>query len=731
MFFSNREIPPGYHLIDNPKKLSWLANELSDVEEMGFDIETNHPTIKSKAKPEGFKEALTGISFSWNYKPQKVWTPGTAAYVPIRKADDAPFWGSRQDVALKIISEILDSDIDKTAQNGKFDVYKLCVLEDIRVKKFTFDIMLAHDLIDEARLVSSHALKSDFNKDGKIVKLGTSDAYLDTSASQYKDDMASELKFYDDKYKRYSKVPLKTLYPYGCGDSDYLLPLKYIFKQKLIDEGMLWIFDNLIMPLQHELTMAELHGVPLDIKMAECIQMDQERIMYDLNSIVHKACGVEFNIGSEKQLGTVLFETLGLKGQRNEHGAWKVDGDSLKRLDHPAIEPISKWKRAQKIRGSFAVPALREVEEITNDGRIGWVHPSYFIPTLTGRLTMGDPVLNALPRPENGGDIVKSMWCAASDYRFIFKDFSQIELREIAHFSQEPLWVDGFRAGHDMHSAMAQKIWHPDCEVSDIKKLHGASRSKAKGVNFGIAFGKTIWSLARDLGITTDEADILINRDYYGAAPVLKTWIDDMHQHAVDYGYVYNIFGRMRHLPDAQLEVPEGVYWPKKNIRPKCYRNGPRLTDVELEYDDMFRVYDDDLKLRVRQTGKEILMKCVECLCLKSCIVNGYVKYISGRFQKAMRQAVNAPIQGSAVDMASICMVWIGQELRNQGLDASVILHLHDELGIYCHHSCVEQVCKIMDYFMTDYLVKFTNFSVPIPVDTAICQRWSDKHDQE
>lgn len=729
MLFSNREIPSTYHLIDTPKKLSWLHKQLSNVSEYGFDIETNHPTTKSKKNkyPAGFVEKLGGISFSWNYTPSEKWKPGNAAYIPIINSDDSPYWKSRHSIVLEILDEILTNDADKVAQNGKFDVRKLCELEDIRVKNFNFDIMLAHVLLDEDRLISSHGLKSDFSSEGKIIKLGMSDAYLDTSASQFKDDMESDLKFYDPIYKRYTKVPLKILYPYGCSDSDYLLPLKHIFKKQLEQEGMLWIFENLMMPLSHELTLMELHGVPIDIDRAKSIKIDQEIIMDDVGRIINDICGKEINVGSSTQLGELLFIEMGLKGRKNEHGQWLTDADTLKDLDHPIIEHILKWKRAQKIHGSYAVAALDSIKEVTDGGKIGWIHTNHFMLTVTGRLTQSEPTLNALPRPENGGDIVKSMFFASDGYVFTFKDYSQIELREIAHFSGEPLWIEGFENGLDMHSAMAQKIWHPECKVEDIKKLHSDSRSNAKAVNFGIAFGKTIWSLARDLGITTEEADKLINVDYFGAAPYLKSWIDNMHQYAIDHGRVMDIFGRVRHLPDAQLVVPKSMRWPKKSFRPKCYREGPNLFDIDMTLSDLQFVTDEDLLIAIRQSGKNYYLKCANCGYFRSCIWNKEVKEINGKFQKAMRQSVNSPIQGSAVNMTSYALVLINKELRRQKLDASVVCHNHDEIGVYHHKSITEHVGNIMDYYMIDYMSKLTNFKVPLKVDTSVVERWNEK----
>jgi len=191
MFFSDIKIPHTYYLVDNPKKLGWLSQELMQASEFAFDIETNHPTWKKKKKlPDDFIHKVCGISFGWGRNEVQVpWQPGNAAYVPLRKSDDSCYWGERQSFVETELKQILESNIPKIAHNGKFDVRVLANLMEICVRNLVFDTMLAHALLDEDRLVCSHALKSDFGLDGKVIKLGCSDAYLQTEASLFKDDL--------------------------------------------------------------------------------------------------------------------------------------------------------------------------------------------------------------------------------------------------------------------------------------------------------------------------------------------------------------------------------------------------------------------------------------------------------------------------------------------------------------------------------------------------------------
>ncbi len=739
MLFGSTKVPASYCLVDSPRLLSWLVESLAGAQEFAYDIETNHPTGKRGGKsklPEGFVERVAGISFAWGRQGVTwPWTPGTAAYLPLIRQDDSPFWRDQQASVLTQVKTILESDTPKVAQYGKFDVFKLARLLDIRVKNFNFDVCLAHSLIDEERLKSSHALKSEVNSKGEVTKLGMADVYLMQGSSDQKDDLESALDHYDSVYRRYSKVPLNILYPYGCADSDYALSLKYVFLPLLEAEGLMWLFENITMKLQHELTLMELHGVPLDLERAKQVEVEQLAVQEQCKAEAYQIVGRTFDLGSPSQVGKLLFEDLGIAGGRRGKTSWTTDSDVLESIEHPVVSPILKFRRAQKIQGTYATAFLKEVDEVTNDGRVGWMHMTYYPDTVTGRLRGSDPSLLTLPRPENGGDIVKSMLAGGSDYRFIFKDYSQIEMRFLAHCSCEPVWIEGFRNGYDLHSAMAQRIWHPELSIDDVKKLYPQDRSNAKAVNFGIAYGESVWALAENLGISYDEADKLVNVDYFGAAPTLKAWIDTVQADAVRDGFVYNIWGRRRHLPDAQIPIPVGDPWPADEDRPGCYRQGPSIAVIGMSCQDLRALQPAQFSGCVQKIaavlGNSKYLACRNCNILRSCMINTEVKRVKGVVGGALRQAINSPIQGGAADMVNLALIMINQELRNQRLDAAMIVNIHDELCVYSHTSCVEVVCRIMDYYMCEYMEKLTQLRVPITTDMAVVYRWSEKHLKE
>jgi DNA polymerase I-like protein with 3'-5' exonuclease and polymerase domains len=729
MFFSQAKTPPTYFLIDSIKKVDWLRDELLKCSIMSADLESNWPTLRGVKVERDYPERICGVSFSWGRSAlERPWKPGTAAYIPLAKADDSDYWGDKQDYVLSVLREILESPVKKVFQNGKFDISKFFLLHDIRVQNFYADTLLMHALLDEDRATSSHALKSDFDNDGKIIKLGMGDAYLGEASSFFKEELASALTYYDPHLRRYSKVPIHILYPYGCADADLTLSLYYVFYPMLQEEGMEWIFHNISMPLSHSIMVLELNGMPLSIERAKQVAEEQAAIMVEAQQEVWKSIGYEFNVGSNEQLGKILFEDLKLPGEKGDHNKWKVDVDALSELEHPLIEPILKYRRAQKIGGTYAEAALDLVKEISEDGKIGYVHTTYFLDSLTGRLKSNNPNLCNLPRKENGGNIVKSMWVCPEDYVFIFKDFSQIELRLATHLSQEPLWLSDFRTGVDVHASTAKKIFKLPCEIEEVEKLYKEKRTAAKICNFGTLFGMSPFALSKKLKMDYNEAEKFINEDYFGTLTTLKSWIDSTEDFAKQNGYIMNMFGRRRHMPEAMQVIPKSLPWPSDSDKPNCYRKGPYPEYLGIDVEDMYALTDLKIKQLIKLRGhSNPFTHCLSCPYIHSCLVNRTVKHVKSKVAHSLRQARNLPVQGGATDIVSLCLIEITKALKENKVDAFTVLDIHDELIVMARTSEVERVCRIMDYYMTEWIVDFTNFSIPLEVSTAISKCWGDK----
>lgn len=730
MFFDELKVPRTYFLIDTPRKLSWLAQELAKTDYMAFDIENNHPTIRSKDRIMDYRKnaqiVITGLSFAWDRTGvESPWKTGKAAYIPLTRSDDSPFWGSRQDFVINVLKEILENDVPKAAQNGKFDVRELAQRLQIYVENFTFDTMLAHAILDEGNVESSHALKSTLDGSGNIVKMGMSDKYLAIGSSHFKKDLGDALTHYDPVYRRYSKVPLDILYPYGCADSDMTLSLMHVFAPRLEEANLRGIFDTIVMPLSKAITLLELHGCPLDIAKAKRIEEEQLAIQRELEPLIYAEAGREFLITSSEQVGHLLFEVMKFPGGVRNKKGWVVDSDVLKSLDHPIADLLLKHRRAAKIQSTYVTSSLDLVTETSQNGEIGWVHPNYWLDTATGRLRCQQPNLTNQPRAENGGDIVKSLWVCEEDHKILFKDYSQMELRCIAHASGEPSWIDGFNRGEDMHAAMAKLAFKLDCDVSEVGKLYKKERSNAKAINFGIAFGESIYSLSQALGISYEEAEKLINEDYFGAAPVLKRWIDDVHAQTEYEGCIRNIFGRIRHLPDAQLPIPKSMSWV--NDPPECYRKCVPPFRIGVDNTDLHSVSENNLKQLIKVKRQTNYFKCCNCPHLKNCFVNSEVKFLKAKKARALRQSVNFVIQGSAADMASLAFIWVTDEFRRNNIRSRPILYIHDEIGSYTHKNDLDKAEKIMEDCMVRKLREFTQFRVPLATDTKIVSCWGDK----
>jgi len=733
MFFNDIVVPPTYYLIDSPRKIAWVLAQLITAKEFSYDLETTHPTVKSKKKAQAYKREkdilIAGISFSWGRdKVTFPWTPGMACYIPLIHSDESPYWRDKQEFVVEAIKKILETPIPKIAHNSKFDTSESYKLLGIKVRNMKYCTMLMNTLLDEENVHCFHALKSKFDLKGNVTRLGMSDYYLDTSASLFKGDLDAALNYYDPNFRRYHKVPLGTLYPYGCADSDLCLSLKHVLMPILEEEGLTSTYHKIVMPLSKSLMHMELFGCPLNIAKAEKVDIDQQAIMDEMAPIIHKIAGKEFMVSSAAQVGRILFEDLQLPGGvHNKMGGWIVDADALGKLEHPIIEPLMKYRKAQKIGSTYAKSALALVSDYTADGKIGWVHPDIRQDSKTGRLKCSDPNLTNLPRPENGGDIVKGMWECEEDYVFLFKDFSQIELRVAAHISEEPSWINGFNKGYDMHAAMAHKIWNLPCTVEEVKDLYKDKRSAAKTINFGIIYGESVWKLAKTLDMSIEEATKLVNVDYFGAAPTLKAWIDDTHEEVEKTGQVRNIFNRIRHLPKAQLQIPKGLKWPPQKDRPDCYRKCVAPKDIGMTNEHMYTVPAANLKQNIKLWKKYDHYKCCDCPHLVSCFINSEIKYLNSIKAKAMRQSVNSIVQGSAADMSSLALIDVTNELKKAKLDSRPVLYIHDELGCYTHKRNLEQADRIMEDCMVRRLRETTQFRVPLVTDTEIVHCWGDK----
>lgn len=464
--------PPGnYVLVDTPLKLNWLRRVMEDAPRFAFDIETNHVTADSdRAKEARFKETvdsirIIGMSFSW----QK----GHAAYIPLERgpSERDRFWKrpSAWESVISWLRDTLTNKAGKITANGKFDTQWIYRRWNFMVRRHVFDVMLAHHLIDENRIESTHKLKD------------MSVRYITPDAKVYEKAKDAALDHYDPVYRRYSSVPIEILYPYACADSDYALQLADIFADRLSAEGLDDVFDGTSMTSSHVCTWAELHGLPIDEPRLEALGVMYRKNMDELIPRIREMLPPEhkdLNVGSPAQLAEFLYGTLGLPEQRSKRGGVTTDAEALKAIvdKHPIVKPVMEYRKIEKLLGTYVDGPTKRYDRTT-----GRLYPSILIHgSVGGRYATENPNSQNLPRGEKGGAEIKSIYRAPPGKFLTLADYSQIELRLAAHVAKEDAWRTAFLSGADLHSQTALQVFKLDCSVDDVKKLYEDKRTAAK-----------------------------------------------------------------------------------------------------------------------------------------------------------------------------------------------------------------------------------------------------------
>jgi len=717
---SSAEFPPGWVLVNTPKKLWWLRDVLRNVREIAADVETTKPTA---AKFEGVPSPNTkvcGISFSW--------APGQAAYVPMYLNEEGDtFWKQKSvfDKVVELIAAPLENpDVDKLFQNGKFDIKELYKSFGIKVRGFAFDTMLAHYLLDEEGKFSgvrNHGLKD------------MAEHYITPDAKKFEKLLDEALDYYDPHYRRYSMVPVDIIYPYGCADSDWCLQLTRIFEPELRKQNLLswsdavemglgeWgLFPDLLIPVSVVAAQMEMKGLMIDMAKVDELDAFYTKKKEEIAEKVFVLAGRKFDIDSPQVLGEVLFDEMKLPGGRKNKLGWSTDKHVLEKLaedGHTIAKHLQEYRSSFKLKGSY----VDSYRRLTESGKYR-LHPNYWINgTVTGRWSASEPNTMQLPRPENGGDLIKAMYIADPGYKLVLCDFSQIELRMAAHCSKDPAWIEAFEAGYDFHAATAHRAFKLDCSVDEVKKLHPDKRRGAKSVNFGILFGMTLWGLANELGWPQADAQKFLD-DYFAGCPDLKAWIDETHELIVSKGYVVNPFGRRRRLPEAMMWVPAKF---RPSGSPRCFASKKMLNfykdfqiDVAQEQDREWS--NSDVRVIF---GGHLSQECVGCPVLGMCAFQNEQSRREYVVEERKRQGLNAIVQGGAVDLTNTCLVRIQRQIYANEWNAYPVLQIHDELGVLVRDDHVEQTMRMMK----DVMENTVKLRVPLKADPQAVQRWSDK----
>jgi DNA polymerase-1 len=345
--------------------------------------------------------------------------------------------------------------------------------------------------------------------------------------------------------KTMDEVELARVVPYACADADMTLRLANILKPELEKREQLGLFQDLEMPLLPVLTEMELTGIKVDVDWMETLSSELDERLTRLEEAIHQYAGVDFNVNSTQQLSDVLFETLGLstRGTRKtKTGHYSTRASVLEGLkgDHPIIQAILDYRELSKLKSTY-VDSLPGLINPTT----GRIHTSYNpTGTVTGRISSANPNLQNIPIRTEEGRRVRRAFVAEDGWLLVGADYSQIELRVMAHVSEDASMIEAFRRDEDIHATTASAVFGvPLADVSyDQRRI-------AKAVNFGLIYGQSAYGLARQLDIGFDEAQSFIDR-YFDRFPGVKAYMDRIQELAEDQGYVETLLNRRRYFPE-------------------------------------------------------------------------------------------------------------------------------------------------------------------------------------
>ena len=593
-----------YKLIDNEEDLQKLYDFLLTKQFFVLDTETTSTTP--------IDAELVGMSFA--VEEHK------AFYVPV---------SSNREEALQRINLFKplfeNESIMKIGQNLKYDLEVLRNYN-VELKGLMWDTMIAHYLIQPE-------LRHNMDYMAEV--------YL-----HYKTIHIDELIGPKGKNQRSMRDLSPTLvYEYACEDADITLQLKNKLEQELKQHDCERLFYDIEMPLMPVLAEMEMNGVCLDTaSLAETSKQFTTR-MNEIEQRIYELAGEQFNIASPKQVGEILFDKLKIveKAKKTKTGQYVTSEEVLQQLKnkHEIVADILEHRGLKKLIGTYidALPKLI-------NPRTGHIHTSFNQTiTATGRLSSSDPNLQNIPiRGEDGKEIRKA-FIPEPGCLFFSADYSQIELRVMAHLSQDPQMIEVFREGKDLHAATAANIYK-----KPIEEVTRDERTKSKRANFGIIYGITVFGLAERLDIPRDEAKMLID-GYFETFPQVHDYMEKSKEIARQQGYVTTLFGRRRYLPDINSA---------------------------------------------------------------NSVVRGF----------AERNAINAPIQGTAADIIKVAMIHICQRFKAEGIKSKMILQVHDELNFSVYPDEKEKVERIV----LEEMQNAFHMSVPLVADSGFGENWLEAH---
>lgn len=612
-----KEVEKNYELITSEERLKFYIEQAYATGILAFDTETTDLTPA--------KANLCGISLSY--------APGQACYIAVGHCKGGDLFGDHSDTpaqlkkerVIELLKPVLeDGSVLKIAHNMKYDWQMLAKegvnvapCDDTMLMSYTCDgTQHGHGLDELAQLFFDH-------------KMISYDEVTGTGKNRI----------------TFDQVELSKAGPYAAEDADYTLRLYNHFKPLIAQNRVAVIYEDIERPLCPVIAQMELDGIKIDLDVLKSLSHKFGEKILQMEGEIYKDSGHEFNIGSPKQLGAVLFDSMGLPGGgKTKTGEWSTAVDVLEDLaaqGHDFVKKILTWRQLSKLKSTYT-----EALQLAAHPKTSRVHTSYAMAlTSTGRLSSSDPNLQNIPIRTEEGRMIRTAFVAEEGNVLLSADYSQIELRLVAEMAGIKALQQAFRDNIDIHSATASQVFDIplDQMTSDIRR-------KAKAINFGIIYGISGFGLANQLGISNSEASTYI-KQYFARFPELANFMEETKVFAREHGYVQTLLGRKCFIPGIQDKNP------------------------------------------ARRSGAE-------------------------------RQAINAPVQGTAADLIKMVMIRLDRLIREGGLKAKMLLQVHDELVFEIPEGQAEIAAPLIKREME----AVANFSVPLVVETGIAKNWAEAH---
>jgi len=595
-------------IVDTDEKLKNLAKELNKAKVIAFDTETTGT--------EEMLAELVGISLSTK--------DGQGYYIPVGHS-------SGNNLEIKKVMDAItpamtNPKIGKVAHNAKYD-YIILRKYGLDISPISFDTMLAEFIVDPSsknlglKNLSAHHLGEEMTHIEELIGKGKKQISM-------------------------ADVAIESVANYAAADAENTFRLMPIMEKELDKVNGRKILDEIDMPLTPVLADMEMTGALIDTEFFSAMSKDLAKRLAEIEKEIYGHAGKPFNINSPQQLSDVLFNQLRLeppdKSRKTATGFYSTSADVLEMMrdKHPILEWILENRELSKIKSTYVDALPAAINPAT-----GRVHTSYSqIGAVTGRLSSNNPNLQNIPIRSETGRKVRNGFIADKGNLLLSVDYSQVELRIVAHMANDEAMLDAFRAGEDIHATTAAAIY--DIPLEQVTK---DMRSHSKAINFGLIYGMSAFGLTRTTDLTLAEAENFV-KAYFQKFPGVKKYLDGIRRQAAEIGYVETLLGRKRYFPALQS---------KQNVQMK---------------------------------------------------------------NREEREAINAPIQGTAADIMKIAMIKIPPALKSKGLSAKMLLQVHDELVLEVPKKEIDETAKVVQQTMANAY----SMSIPLETEARAGKNWGE-----